>query len=510
MTSQHNDPQQELVSGAAFGAIAQMTAALDRGAQLDTPIPLVEQGPTALPFAGHHALSAAVFYGKPQIVAWLLARGARVAAPFGLCGRGPFPLLDGSFAAAPAGPGSLMHTAARCMLTDGGSQSEVSRVTLEIMQLLGAAGVGASLRDLDGATPLHLAAAEGKRAAVATFLLDAGCPLDVVDRAGWTALDRAVEESFVDVLLTRGANPDGKAPACGPHERFASRASLAHHDHWPQLTSIIYRRAHGIARARLRHGAHATPHALYFAARHAQFELVEALLRAGADPNDQSPNAVDGSALAAAVRTGEVRCVEALLGAQALVDEFTFQPSDAEVGGQAVFALLAPRVDRATRSRILVRLASSAGAGQLAALLDCGADLDTWHERPSRKGAAQYTALHAAAEAGQEHNVACLLKYGAHDCPGPGGASARELAQRCTEPGARACVALLTAGATPAALSAAPAAPVLQVGGRVLHAKFGSGRVAHLESGNADGRKVKIHFEDGVVRTLLARFVQPA
>lgn len=506
--TQNLDPQQLLIQSAAFGDIQQMTVALEGGARLDEALPLIEDGPDATPFAGYHALSAAVFFGKPEVVKWLLEKGARIDAPYPYSKRGPFPPLAASYDAAPSGPGSLMHTAALAWRTSGINIPEVSRMTLELMQLLHAQGVPATLRNVDGATPLHLAAAERKRGEIAAFLLDVGCPLDVTDRAGWTALDRAVDPTFADVLLARGANANGNAPPCGPYDRFASNEPPLRHGNWSQLTNLIYRRAHGMASARLRHGARATQHALYFASEHAQLDLIEALLRAGADPNDPAPDPRDVNALAAAVRTGELRCVEVLLAAGAIVDESSLQPSDAEVGGRAVFALLAPRVDRAARSRVLVHLARRAPPGQLEALIECGVDLDMRIALSSGTEHLLYSALHAAAAAGQDRNVACLLKHGALDGPGPDGATALKLAQRSNATGARACVELLTAGIRPA--STTPAATSLQVGRRAVHPKFGSGIIYHIDSGSSDTRKVKIRFEDGVERTMLARFLQPA
>jgi ankyrin repeat protein len=72
---------------------------------------------------------------------------------------------------------------------------------------------GATMGQLDGATPLHVAAATGAIAEVRA-LLAAGVAVDAVDGQGRTALLLAVAEDRVGVarvLLEAGASPNVQA-----------------------------------------------------------------------------------------------------------------------------------------------------------------------------------------------------------------------------------------------------------------------------------------------------------
>ncbi|KAJ7205281.1 hypothetical protein GGX14DRAFT_458895, partial [Mycena pura] len=55
------------------------------------------------------------------------------------------------------------------------------------------------LVDVDGRTPLHLAAAEGRLEAVKYMLAFSGVPADMRDKEGRTAADLALENNFFDI-----------------------------------------------------------------------------------------------------------------------------------------------------------------------------------------------------------------------------------------------------------------------------------------------------------------------
>src|SRR5688572_106481 len=102
-------PQLALVEAAERGIIDAMAVALARGAVVDGVAEFnrhdVRDPKTALYEAVRHL--------EVEAVRWLLARGARPGAtPVALTRASSWRTLSASFAAAPRGPGSLVHVAA--------------------------------------------------------------------------------------------------------------------------------------------------------------------------------------------------------------------------------------------------------------------------------------------------------------------------------------------------------------------------------------------------------------
>ncbi|MCY1070393.1 ankyrin repeat domain-containing protein [Nannocystis sp. RBIL2] len=493
------DPQLALVEAAADGLLDAIAAALTRGAHVDGIAQLNRHGVVD----PRTALYEAVRHLQVEVVRLLLARGARVdSTPPALLRASFWRTLSPAFAAAPAGPGSLVLVAAGAQVYHVDAD-ERSRRTLAIVAMLLAAGADATARDENGATALHHAARIGKQAEVARAMLAAGVAADAVDRAGWSALDHASDVGFAEVLLDAGADPDGHAPEEGPLDRFFSGARLSRVEHRRRLTAQVAGRQVDLALLRLARGARATPGALFFAASCGRPELVEALLAAGADPRDAEPNG-HMSALTTAVRSGDRRAVEAIVAAGAPIDASTFWGTRSQVG-VAIFAWLAARAEPMAITEGLVRTAGTASAEEIIALLDAGADIDRTH---SLGGVDGWTALHVAASQGNADAVRVLLARGATDRRGPEGKTALALARRSSAPDSRACSTMLAAESRPKAPPPKPVDPHA-VGERVTHAKFGLGTIVAVEAAAGDQRKLTIDF-GGTRRVLLAKFVAPA
>ncbi|PCC68422.1 Ankyrin repeat [Nannocystis exedens] len=494
------EPQLALVEAAADGHLDAIAAALARGAQVDGVAQLNRHGVVD----PRTALYEAVRLLQVEAVRLLLARGARPEnTPSALLRASFWRTLSPAFAAAPAGPGSLVLVAAGAHVYHVDAE-ERSRRTLAIVASLLAAGADATARDENGATALHHAARVGKQAEVARALLAAGVAADAVDRAGWSALDHASDAGFAEVLLDAGADPDGHAPEEGPLDRFFSGARLSRVEHRLRLTAQVAGRQIDLALLRLARGARATPGALFYAASCGRPELVEALLAAGADPRDSEPNG-HTSALTAAVRAGDRRAVEAIVTAGAPIDASAFWGTRSRAGA-AIFAWLAARTDRATISEGLVCTAGTASAEEVAALLDAGADVEHTHNLGGVDG---WTALHSAASQGNADAVRVLLARGATDRRGPEGKTALALARRSSAPDSRACSTLLAAEARQKSPPPPRVVDPLAVGERVTHAKFGLGTIVAAEGPAGEQRKLTIDF-GGIRRVLLAKFVAPA
>jgi len=493
------DPQLALVEAAADGLLESITGALARGAQVDGVAELNRHGVVD----PKTALYEAVRHLQVEAVRLLLASGARPEhTPPALTQASFWRTLSPAFAAAPAGPGSLVHVAAGAHVYHLDA-AERSRRTLAIVAMLLAAGIDPSPRDENGATVLHRAARIGKDGAVARALLATGVAVDAVDRASWSALDHASDVGFATALLDAGADPNGHAPEEGPLDRFFSGAKLSRVEHRLRLTAQIAGGLVELALLRLARGARATPGALFLAAGLGRPELVAALLAAGADPRDADTNG-DMEALAAAVRNGDARSAEALVTAGAPIDAGVFWGSRSQAGA-AIFAWLAARTDVATISEGLVRTAGVASAEEVTALIDAGADLE---RTLVLGGVAGWTALHSAASQGNAEAVRVLLARGATDRPGPDGKTALTLARRSSAPDSRACSTLLVARSKPKTLPPRAVDPHA-IGERVTHAKFGLGTIVAAEGAPGDGRKLTIDF-GGTRRVLLAKFVTPA
>ncbi|WAS96779.1 ankyrin repeat domain-containing protein [Nannocystis punicea] len=493
------DPQLALVEAAADGLLDSIAAALGRGAQVDGVAQVNRHGV----IDPKTALYEAVRHLQVEAVRLLLSRGARPErTPPELLRASFWRTLSPAFAAASAGPGSLVHVAAGAHVfhCDG---DERSRRTLAIVAMLLAAGADATARDENGATALHHAARVGKSGEVARALLAAGVAVDAVDRAGWSALDHASDVGFATVLLDAGADPDGHAPEEGPLDRFFSGARLSRVEHRRRLTAQVEGRQVDLALLRLARGARATAGALFFAAGCGRPELVEALLAAGADPRDSEPNG-HTSALSVAVRSGDLRAVQALVAAGAPIDAAAFWGTRSQAGA-AIFAWLAARAERPSISEGLARTAGTASAEEVTALVDAGADLDAAHAFGGLDG---WTALHVAASQGNADAVRVLLARGATDRRGPEGKTALALARRSSAPDSRACSTMLAAETRPKSPPPRVVDPHA-VGERVTHAKFGLGTIVAVEGSPGDQRKLTIDF-GGTRRVLLAKFVAPA
>ena len=164
----------------------------------------------------------------------------------------------------------------------------------------------------DGWTPLHVAVAAGRREVV-ELLLTAGADLEATTGHGRTPLHVALEfaPGLVDLLLARGAEPDGAAAAyLGDTARLTARLDAGQSSvHDDAETSL-----------------------LGFAALGGSVDAVRLLLDRGADPDDGS--------LRAAAGAGHGEVVSLLLGAGARIDG-----RDADTGRTALHAAVAAGPD---------------------------------------------------------------------------------------------------------------------------------------------------------------------
>jgi ankyrin repeat protein len=168
----------------------------------------------------------------------------------------------------------------------------------EVARLL-AAGADPNVKDLDGHTPLHIAA-EQCRADLAELLLKHGADPNAKNVRGKTPLHRAVWErcgAVVELLLRHGADPNARdADGETPLHKAVSVSDVA-------LVELLLR--HGAdPNARDKEGW--TP--LHQAGR---VELVELLLKHGADPNARTDAGV--TLLHSAAISGNVKLAEILL-----------------------------------------------------------------------------------------------------------------------------------------------------------------------------------------------------
>jgi ankyrin repeat protein len=138
-------------------------------------------GPTARSPDGFTPLALAAFFGRVEVVRWLLDRGADPDTP------AENPMGITALHAAVAHPGE-----AAC---------------LEMVRLMLAAGADADAAQAGGIRPLHSAAAHGRRE-LAEALLAAGADIDAAGDDGRTALDHARQrgrDGMAAWLLERGA-----------------------------------------------------------------------------------------------------------------------------------------------------------------------------------------------------------------------------------------------------------------------------------------------------------------
>jgi ankyrin repeat protein len=179
----------------------------------------------------------------------------------------------------------------------------------------------------DGWTPLHVAVAEG-RADLVDVLLEAGADLEARTEHDRTPLHVALERApqLVDLLLARGAEPDGAAAAyLGDTARLAARLdsgeSAVRDD---AVTSLLEFAALGgsveAVQLLLDRGADPDDGSLLDAARAGHPDVLALLLAAGARVDRRDPD-TGRTALHAAVEAGpdggHLECVRALLAAGA-------------------------------------------------------------------------------------------------------------------------------------------------------------------------------------------------
>ncbi|WP_187300544.1 ankyrin repeat domain-containing protein, partial [Mizugakiibacter sediminis] len=174
-----------------------------------------------------------------------------------------------------------------------------------VMTLL-ANGADPAAADVEGNTPLHGAALSAD-AGVAAMLLDAGAPLDALNRAGLSPLAvacRAANWPLVRFLLERGAKPE---PARGEPALLAA-ASIAEDD--PTGLRLLLKH-----RARVDAANALGRTALMHAALEGHRECVRVLLAAGADPARADQHGT--TALMEAARAGAAGVIAALAEAKA-------------------------------------------------------------------------------------------------------------------------------------------------------------------------------------------------
>jgi len=226
--------------------------------------------------------------------------------------------------------------------------------------------------------------------------------LNALDESGRTPLHVAVDATQMHCVgLLMGAGADRTIRDSGG--RTAADLSEGIADKRARATIRFYLRADAQQRP---HASEAgpMPWTLEYAVLHGQSELVQMLLKMGADPNEVGGGGT--TPLADAALKGDVVTARLLLEAGAHVDAVSAagtQPiHDAALGGAAeVIRELAERgadVDARTRDegRTALHLAAAMGKAEAAAaLLDLGAD------RTVRDGKGR-TALEAAERAGHE------------------------------------------------------------------------------------------------------------
>lgn len=335
--------------------------------------------------------------------------------------------------AQPAGRATLLHLAC------AGAGSP------EVIGVLVAAGVPVDGRDRFGCTALQLVVSRHSPLAAISALLDAGADPNARDRAGYAALDRATDLGVLNLLLSRGASPDGGLPM-----------------RWPRGgdTVIEARARFGKGNAEidvlLRAGAQPQrhPRALSIAAQVGNLELVRTLFGHGfarrvAAEGDGMMAEYD--ALFSAASEAHTAIVEALLEATDDVAEY-------ERALAAVVAGARPDpIDRSRRIALFDALLPRARSVTAAAAAAACHEDPIWLER-----------IHSHRE---------TLLNGQNVPP------------------------IQSAASKPAAAWPAIAA-------RAHHEKFGAGTITKIE-GRGDGAKLAVRFDDGTSRTVLIRFLKP-
>lgn len=249
-----NELRKQLMQAAADGDLKVLKAILD-------------EHPDAVHLRNSHhnsALRSAVAHSQLEAAQVLVERGADVLQK----NHGGSSLME---AAAYAGDRRMVEWLEKCGLAIGGC--ELCAVgNLSAMKALEAAKPN-SIHDSDrrGLTPLHHAA-RNNHVAIVDWLVDSGADIHACNKHGHEPLAEAVEGAAIDGvvrLLSHGANPN----ASGGHYRG----------------SVLHR-----------------------AVLHKSYEIVDALLNAGADPNQR--DAGGKTPLHEAIRLGNKTIVIRMLG----------------------------------------------------------------------------------------------------------------------------------------------------------------------------------------------------
>jgi ankyrin repeat protein len=254
---------------------------------------------------GNHYLHNAARSGYASVVKLLLEHGANIESrdsggdtPLVVATRSISPqivriLLDAGADVNAAGNfgSTAIHSAA----------SNGSGDNTEILALLLRQGAKTDKQGLDGYTPLHWAARCGLMKKT-QMLLNAGAPMEALDKQGDTPLHLAIMEQHFDVaklLVARGAKLDLRS-ASGLGDLAYLRQNLrpanvnGKHEGWPGWTPLHYAAVGGQVKAvefLLGQGADVdargksqdTP--LYVAAENGHLEVARLLLDRGADVN---------------------------------------------------------------------------------------------------------------------------------------------------------------------------------------------------------------------------------
>lgn len=253
-------------------------------------------------------------------------------------------------------------------------------------------------RELDGGSPLLVAAMRG-HARVVRVLLNAGADINVRDpRAHWTPLQWATHHNHIavaDMLRRAGAADDG-----------AQNSVL--------IRAVQLQDAAGV-RAALLDGARPNANdergepALLLAAQRGNLEIVQALIEAGANVNVS--HRYGKTPLYAAASKGNIEMLRALIaaGAQVNAPKETALVVAANTGNEeAVDVLLAAGAAVNVSSGEALRLAAWRGRTNIMdKLLRAGAD-------PNLKDASGMTALRRACGLGHSEAARILLQHGAN------------------------------------------------------------------------------------------------
>ncbi|GAB5588190.1 hypothetical protein Unana1_03090 [Umbelopsis nana] len=244
----------------------------------------------------------------------------------------------------------------------------------EVVSLLLEYAVDIHAKDRMLRTALHYAATTPGNPKVVSLLLEHGADIHAKDYHEWTALHFAAESGspkVVSLLLNRGAKVNVAASdgSTALHLALASR-----------YEAVALALLEGCARADILDNSNQSP--LRIASRHSLFGSIPALVRNGADVNEQSQSQNGSTVLLEAAQRGDTDLVSALLE----------QGANTEIANNNALTPLF--------------VASNNGyLGVMSLLLIKGANKDTTDQH-------LWTMLHRAAERGDLDVVSTLLKGG--------------------------------------------------------------------------------------------------